>query len=80
MKQEVLGWLIVARSGYGHFAAYHEKFNHKEATDTHCTEYMWANHHALVVREKLRRPINVAWAYPASGLLSNEELCERAKH
>ena len=36
MKREVLGWLIAARSGHGHFAAYHERFQHKEETDTHC--------------------------------------------
>lgn len=36
IKREVLGWLIAARSGYGHFAAYHERFQHEEETDTHC--------------------------------------------
>ena len=36
MKREVLGWLIAARSGHGHFAAYHERFQHEEETDTHC--------------------------------------------
>ncbi len=30
LKKEVLGWLIVARSGHGHFADYHEKFGHEE--------------------------------------------------
>ena len=36
MKREVLGWLIVARSGHGHFATYHKRFQHEEETDTHC--------------------------------------------
>ncbi len=36
MKREVLGWLIAARSGHGHFAAYHKRFQHEEETDTHC--------------------------------------------
>ena len=35
VKREVLGWLIAARSGHGHFAAYHERFQHEEETDTH---------------------------------------------
>ena len=34
MKLEVQGWLIAARSGHGHFAAYHERFQYKEETDT----------------------------------------------
>ena len=29
------GWLIAARSGHGHFAAYHERFGHEE-TDSNC--------------------------------------------
>lgn len=32
-KRETLGWLITARSGHGHFAAYQERFNH----DLHCS-------------------------------------------
>ena len=35
LKREVQGWLIAARSGHGHFSAYHERFGHEE-TDTHC--------------------------------------------
>ena len=35
-KREVLGWLIAARSGHGHFAAYHERFCHEEETDLYC--------------------------------------------
>ena len=35
LRREVLGWLIAARSGYGHFADYHERFGHKE-TDLQC--------------------------------------------
>ena len=35
-KRKVLGWLIVARSGHGHFAAYHKRFGHKEETDLYC--------------------------------------------
>lgn len=31
LKREILGWLIAARSGHGHFAAYHERFNHAAA-------------------------------------------------
>ena len=31
LKREVLGWLIAARSGHGHFADYHERFGHEEA-------------------------------------------------
>lgn len=31
LKRELLGWLIAARSGHGHFADYHEKFGHEEA-------------------------------------------------
>lgn len=34
-KRQVQGWLIAARSGHGHFAAYHERFGH-EATDSNC--------------------------------------------
>lgn len=28
LQQEVLGWLITVRSGYGHFADYHQRFGH----------------------------------------------------
>ena len=28
LRREVQGWLIAARSGHGHFAAYHERFGH----------------------------------------------------
>lgn len=35
LKREVQGWLIAARSGYGHFSAYHERFEH-EGTDSNC--------------------------------------------
>ncbi len=35
LKREVQGWLIVARSGHGHFSAYHERFGHEE-TGTYC--------------------------------------------
>ena len=31
LKREVLGLLIAARSGHGHFADYHERFGHEEA-------------------------------------------------
>ena len=31
LKREVLGWLIAARSGHGHFADYHKSFGHEEA-------------------------------------------------
>ena len=31
----MLGWLIAARSGHGHFADYHERFGHGEQ-DLHC--------------------------------------------
>ena len=34
LKREVLGWLIAARSGHGHFADYHERFGHEE--DIYC--------------------------------------------
>ena len=34
-KREVQGWLIAARSGHGHFSAYHERFGHEE-TDADC--------------------------------------------
>ena len=37
LKREILGWLIAARSGHGHFAEYHERFGHKEETDLYCT-------------------------------------------
>ena len=30
LKGEVLGWLIAARSGHGHFADYHERLGHEE--------------------------------------------------
>ena len=30
LKREILGWLISARSGHGHFANYHERFGHEE--------------------------------------------------
>ena len=35
LRREVLGWLIAARSGHGHFADYHERFGHEEQ-DLHC--------------------------------------------
>ncbi len=35
LKREVLGWLIAARSGHGHFADYHERFGH-DKQDLHC--------------------------------------------
>ena len=35
LKREVQRWLIAARSGHGHFSAYHEKFGHK-GTDSNC--------------------------------------------
>ena len=35
LKRKVQGWLTAARSGHGHFSAYHERFGHEE-TDTHC--------------------------------------------
>ena len=35
LQREVLGWLIAARSGHGHFADYHERFGHDEL-DLHC--------------------------------------------
>ena len=35
LQREVLGWLIAARSGQGHFADYHERFGHDEQ-DVHC--------------------------------------------
>ena len=35
VKREVLGWLIAARSGHGHFADYHERFGHEEE-HIHC--------------------------------------------
>ena len=35
LKREVQGWLIAARSGHGHFSAYHERFGH-EGTDSNC--------------------------------------------
>ena len=30
VSRKVLGWLIAARSGHGHFADYHERFGHEE--------------------------------------------------
>ena len=35
LKREVLGGLIAARSGHGHFADYHERFGHEEE-DMYC--------------------------------------------
>lgn len=35
LKREIQGWLIAAKSGHGHFSAYHESFEHKD-TDTDC--------------------------------------------
>ena len=35
LKRKVQGWLIAARSGHGHFSAYHERFGHEE-TDAEC--------------------------------------------
>ena len=34
LKREVLGWLIAARSGHGHFADFYERFGHE--TDLGC--------------------------------------------
>ena len=35
LKRQVQGWLIAARSGHGHFAAYYERFGHKRR-DLNC--------------------------------------------
>ncbi len=35
LKREVLGWLIAARSGHGHFADYHKRLGHEEE-DIYC--------------------------------------------
>ena len=35
LKRGVQEWLIAARSGHGHFSAYHERFGH-EGTDSNC--------------------------------------------
>ncbi len=35
LNREVLGWLIAARTGHGHFADYHDRFGHEEV-DVHC--------------------------------------------
>lgn len=36
LEREILGWLIEARSGHGHFAAYHRRFGHEQETDHYC--------------------------------------------
>ncbi len=35
LNRKVLGWLIIDRTGHGHFADYHERFSHEEA-DLRC--------------------------------------------
>ena len=35
LNREVLGWLIAARTGHGHFADYHERFG-REEVDIRC--------------------------------------------
>ena len=35
LSREVLGWLIAARTGHGHFADYHDRFGHEEV-DVYC--------------------------------------------
>lgn len=37
LKREALGWLIVARSGHGHYANYHERFGHDDEEDLLCS-------------------------------------------
>lgn len=36
LRREIQGRLIAARSGHGHFAAYHERFGHEETDSTNC--------------------------------------------
>lgn len=36
-RREILGFLIAARSGHGHFAAYHERFGQEGETKLDCT-------------------------------------------
>lgn len=36
IRREVHGWLITARPGHGHFAAYYQRFPHKEEVDWWC--------------------------------------------
>ncbi len=35
LKKDIQTWLIVTRSGHGHFSEYHEEFGHEE-TDAEC--------------------------------------------
>ena len=35
LNREVLGWLIAAKTGHGHFADYHDRFGH-EKVDVQC--------------------------------------------
>ena len=79
MRREVLGWLIAARSGHGHFAANHQRFSHEEEEDWRCpcgkyrappNPFGCANaraHRALLWSEKARR------ALPTEKILSTSE-------
>ena len=70
MKREILGWLIAARSGHGHFAAYHQRFSHEEEKDWRCScgiyraplhPFRCANaraHRALLWSEKAKRALS----------------------
>ena len=70
IKREVLGWLIAARSGHGHFAAYHQRFSHEEEEDWRCScrnyrtplhPFRCINaraHRALLLLEKAKRALS----------------------
>ncbi len=61
--KEVLGWLIAARSGHGHFADYYERFGHEEDIYCKCGQKRSKSHlfscsSARALRVKLFRVID----------------------
>lgn len=70
IRREVLGWLIAARSGHGHFAAYHQRVPHEEEEGWRCPcgkyraplhPFGCANaraHRALLWSEKTKRALS----------------------
>ena len=74
IKREVLGWLIAARSGHGHFAAYHQRFSHEEEEDWRCS---CGSYHARLYPFRCtnaRAHGALLWSEKAKRALSTEEI------
>ncbi len=74
IKREILGWLIAARSGHGHFAAYHQRFGHEEDEDWRCScgKYRAALHPFQCTNARAHRAL--LWSEKAKRTLSTEEV------